>query len=134
MLRVYPASKLYHYELFLDSPQVFFQARWLLHAAYGTKETPENARDFWLEDFTDLRNADVVIVYGKAGDDLHGALIEAGAALAFRIPVVLSGSFQFGSWRHHPGVWGSFDTLDEAIKHCVGIESRLRYARGKGEK
>ena len=63
----------------------------------------------WTKNIDDLLHADVCVVYAALGDNLRGALVEAGAALAFGIPVIAVGyttgtiyNRVWGSWQYHP--------------------------------
>lgn len=109
MIRVYTASKLSSAQMWRTLhaawPHVYFHARWLKHNAIGTPDLQEFAPRFWLEDETDVRQADAVLVYGLPGEHLRGALVEAGMAIAFRVPVIVVGEHpDYGTWQHHPGV------------------------------
>jgi len=109
MIRVYTASKLgtasVWHDLHAKWPHVYFHARWLKHTAIGTPDSPENAVRFWIEDEEDVRSADAVLVYGLPGEHLRGALVEAGIAIARRIPVIVVGNHpDYGTWQYHPNV------------------------------
>jgi hypothetical protein len=108
MIRVYTASKLSTAPLWrtLDAewPCVFFHARWLKHNVIGTPDDAEFAARFWVEDHEDVATADAVMLYAETGQHLRGALVEAGIALALKIPVVIVGDHpDYGTWRYHPG-------------------------------
>jgi len=114
MIRVYTASKLGQApmwrELAKTWPHVHFHARWLKHNEVGTPDTAENAIRFWREDIEDVKTADVVLVYAEDGEHLRGALVEAGAAIAFGVPVVVVGSHpDFSTWQFHAGVRRALD-------------------------
>lgn len=120
MKRVYTASKLRHAEMWRalnDSVSgVFFHARWLKHTKMGAPDEAEHAVEFWKEDIEDVKTADVVLIYASDDDVLRGALVEAGAAIALGIPVVLAGDNEsFGTWQYHPGVVYRTPMLHEAI-------------------
>jgi len=109
MIRIYTASKLSSAEVWHDIqktwPEVFCHARWLKHTQLGTPDTAEYARRFWIEDEEDVRHADLLVLYGKPNEHLRGALVEAGIALALKIPVAVIGEHpDYGTWQHHPGV------------------------------
>ena len=109
MLRVYPASKIPLGWFWLDLhdrwKEIYIHARWIKHWANKTQETPANAREFWVEDFEDIENADLVVVYAQENDQLRGALVEVGYALCLGLPVVLIGNHKdFGTWQHHPDI------------------------------
>jgi nucleoside 2-deoxyribosyltransferase len=119
MIRVYTASKLRHgamWRAYADD-RVHFHARWLVHNLHGTQADPERATEFWIEDEHDVRCADAVIVYAEEEDKLRGALVEAGMAVAYGIPVIVIGSHpDYGTWQYHPGV-ARADTLEQAIDY-----------------
>ncbi len=109
MLRVYTASKIttadFWRKLHADWPHVYFHARWLKHNAIGTTPSRENAVKFWVEDEEDIKKADVLMIWGKPGEHLRGALVEAGIAIASGIPVIVVGDHpDYGTWQWHPGV------------------------------
>ncbi len=110
MIRVYMASKLKYAERFRKYrdewlPHIHLHARWFdqAHIEQTTQPTPEDFHIFWLVDEEDVRDSDALILYGEPDDKLHGALVEAGMALAFKKMVLLVGDCpSFGTWRHHP--------------------------------
>ena len=109
MIRVYTASKLSRAEMWRRLhdrwPHVYFHARWLKHNQIGTPDLREYAGRFWLEDEGDVRQADALLVYAEGDEKLRGALVEAGMAIAFKIPVIVVGDhLDYGTWRYHPGV------------------------------
>jgi hypothetical protein len=109
MIRVYTASKLATAQLWRDLhekwPHVYFHARWLKHNAIGTPDREYFASRFWKEDEIDVRQADALLIYALPGEHLRGALVEAGMAIAFKVPVVVVGTHDdYGTWQHHPGV------------------------------
>ena len=109
MIRVYTASKLKHAQMWRDLSKqwnrVFFHARWLKHTEIGTPDAKEHAGRFWMEDEADVKVADAVLVYAAPEDHLRGALVEAGMAIAYTIPVIVVGSHpDYGTWQHHPCV------------------------------
>lgn len=110
MIRVYTASKLtaasMWRELAKEWRDVHFHARWLRHVELGTPDDGDNARMFWVEDEEDVNSADAVLVYGREGEHLKGALVEAGMAIASGIPVIVVGEHaDYGTWQYHPGVY-----------------------------
>ena len=125
MIRVYFASKLKHAEkwreICAENSHLIAHARWLKHNVLGTPDDQLQAREFWLQDEQDVRDADCVIVYAEPEDHLRGALVEAGIAIATGVPVIVVGDHpDYGTWRHHPGVVG-FATLDAAILFMRGL-------------
>lgn len=134
MIRVYFASKLHHAQKWRDlcaaTPHLQAHARWLKHHALGTTDTSTNARTFWLQDEQDVRDADAVVVYAEPHDHLRGALVEAGMALAYKVPVVVVGDHpDYGTWQHHPGVLRMPD-LPTVLSYLKAMEpSYTRLAR-----
>lgn len=121
MIRIYFASKLHHADkwraLCASTPDIQAHARWLKHIAVGTPDRPEDAPDFWLQDEQDVKDADAVIVYAEGDDQLRGALVEAGMAIAYGVVVVVVGDHPFyGTWQYHPGVVRVPD-LDAALEY-----------------
>jgi nucleoside 2-deoxyribosyltransferase len=132
MIRVYFASKLHHAEkwraLCRSTPDIQCHARWLKHVAMGTPDRPEDAPDFWQQDEQDVRDADAVIVYAEGDDQLRGALVEAGMAIAYGVPVIVIGEHPFyGTWQYHPSVVRARD-LEWALDY-VRHELTPRYRR-----
>lgn len=118
MIRVYTASKLHTAEIWKELhkawPEVYFHARWLKHIDLGTEDGPARAHEFWLQDEEDVLSSDAVLVYGRPGEKLAGALVEAGMAIAWGIPVVVVGEHpDYGTWQYHPRVT-RVSTLEEA--------------------
>ncbi len=125
MMKVYTASKLSKIGLWRSLARQWgedyhFHARWYAQVDNGTKETPENARVFWVEDAEDVAASDVVLVYGVGDEHLQGTLVEAGMAIALGIPVIVIGDYNYGNWVYHPGVkrakyfedvWAELETL-----------------------
>lgn len=130
MLRVYTASKLKHAAMWRDlcarTYHVQFHARWLKHNSIGTPDTPEHAAEFWLQDEQDVKHADVVMVFASGDDHLRGALVEAGMAIAYGVPVIVVGTHpDYGTWQHHPGVMRVAD-LDAAVDAMRRLRPRYR--------
>jgi len=118
MIRVYTASKLQHWRRWKDLrsqwPEVTFTARWPDIDIASVPGTPQEARAHWLDDEADVRSADVVLVYAESADNLRGALVEAGMAIALNKKVLVVGDHpDFGTWQHHPNVAHATD-LDHA--------------------
>jgi len=128
MLKVYFASKInkrdYWKSLCLENDHFIAHARWLKQVGFEQEQTPANMRVAWMQDEEDVMQADVVVVYGEKDEHLRGALVEAGMAIAFRVPVIVVGDHpDFGTWQHHPGVKRAAD-LDEAIRTLHRIKPR----------
>lgn len=133
MIRVYTASKLTTASLWRELskkwPHVLFHARWLKHNEIGTPDLQEYAGRFWMEDQQDVKCADAVLVYAKEGEHLRGALVEAGMAIAFTIPVIVVGEHpDYGTWQHHPCVERAKD-LEEAGEMLKHIDEMMGLAQ-----
>ncbi|MES1986659.1 MAG: hypothetical protein V4440_01270 [Pseudomonadota bacterium] len=119
MIKVYIASKLHNAERFKGFREkwkaegIDLHARWFDQAIIEQTTEPSNEdfHIFWLVDEEDVKCSDAVIVYGEKDDNLRGALVEAGIAIACGILVILVGDCNFGTWQHHPLVVraGSFE-------------------------
>ncbi len=130
MIRVYTASKLAAAEVWKHLhekwPDVYFHARWLKHMDLKTPDDRSLAAQFWVQDEEDVRHADVVLVYGREGEKLRGALVEAGMAIALGIPVVVVGEHpDYSTWQWHPGVTRVLD-LDAAERYLKQIQVGYR--------
>jgi nucleoside 2-deoxyribosyltransferase len=130
MLRVYTASKLKHAAMWRDlcasTPHLQAHARWLKHSTLGTPDTPEHAVEFWLQDEQDVKDADAVLVFATGDDHLRGALVEAGMAIAYGVPVIVIGKHaDYGTWQHHPGVT-RMDDLASALLYLKSLKPRYR--------
>lgn len=128
MIRVYTASKLGQASMWnalqKQWPGVFFHARWLRHVALGTPDSPQNAVRFWVEDEEDVAQADAVLIYATSTEHLRGALVEAGIAIAHRIPVIVLGEHDdYGTWQYHPGVRRAGD-VNEAYAMLLELEEQ----------
>lgn len=132
MLRVYTASKLKHAPMWRSlcatTPYMQAHARWLKHSAMGTPDTPDHAAEFWLQDEQDVRDADAVLVLAEGDDHLRGALVEAGMAIAYDVPVIVVGKHaDYGTWQYHPGVT-RMDDLSSALAYLKTLKPRYRRA------
>lgn len=139
MLRVYTASRFNRGGMWLDiqNDKEFkhhFHARWLRHWKNGTEETPDRAMTFWPENLEDIQTADVVLLYSAPSDVQGGALVEAGAALAYGKILFICGSNEaYRSWIYHPNVI-QYPSLQAAINALDTFEDnknkRFEYLTG----
>jgi len=124
--RVYIASKMHHAPAWRDLyqlPDIHFVSRWPFLEPF-VEPSATNARCFWQDDMADVRACHAMIVYALEGEQLRGALVEAGAALALgKLVVVVGDHVDYGTWQHHPNVM-RVATLENAI---AAIK---QYARG----
>jgi hypothetical protein len=108
---VYLATKIKHAAKFRELREewgtegVRIISRWLDQAIHEDVATPEEFSIFWRVDVEDVEISDALVIYGEAGDELRGALVEAGVAIAKGLLVIVVGdSPSFGSWQFHPTV------------------------------
>lgn len=109
---IYTASKTRHAAKWreLRASGVPVNATWIDEAGVG--ETACFA-DLWCRCISEAASARIVLLYVEQGDNLKGALVEVGAALASGVPVHVVGPVN-DSWLHHPLV-RRFQTVEEAI-------------------
>jgi hypothetical protein len=127
-LKVYTASKLSHASRWvvlaheLAPYGVTITSRWIKYShALGDRPYESEAvldgetmRQCWIEDHEDVSRADVVLVYGEPGENLRGALVEAGMGIALGKTVLVVGENEnFGTWHHHPRC-KRLETLEDA--------------------
>lgn len=107
-LKVYIASKFFHGARWrnLGWDEFVFTSRWFSLYHDHVPDEAQFAKLGWMHDIEDVESADVVLVYGgdQADDRLCGALVEAGAGLAFGKTVVVGPNPDFGTWQFHPNV------------------------------
>lgn len=109
--KVYCASKLRHAALWRklrdeEWPEIEITSRWIDHA---DKEESARAIDwahYWTMDIQDVQRSDFVLLFATLADvdELHGALVECGAALALGKRVINVGQCA-KSWTNHPLVY-----------------------------
>jgi hypothetical protein len=123
-MKIYTAAKLTQASKLLKTVGTWegheITSRWIKRILDGDEDpyagpvSPEVARAVWIEDEEDVRAADVVLVYWEPGDNLRGALVEAGMGIALGKDVIVVGhSPAHWTWKYHPRVWRAYD-LDEA--------------------
>jgi nucleoside 2-deoxyribosyltransferase len=113
--KFYVASKVKHAPMWLEirSQGRQITSTWIDEAGEGqSADYSELSRRCIME----IEAADVVILYCEAGEILKGAMIEAGAALAFGKPVHCVGTCDSLSrvFNRHP-LWRRCRNIDEAI-------------------
>ena len=109
--RVYTASNTARAQLWLtlreDPDWAFcdFTASWPAKVARGEEFSACAAAyaKHWKQDIAEIKDSDFVLLWGR-DDRLKGALVEAGAALAFGLKVITIGLPDQHSWSHHPQV------------------------------
>lgn len=131
-LKVYTASKTEHAQFWIELrgkwPEVHFTARWPFMTG-RVSETAYNAFQFWQDDLDDIRTSDVVMVLGKPGEHLRGALVEAGMGIALGKTILVVGEHEdYGSWQYHPLVKRTTD-IDTAVMKLHSWAIALRDER-----
>jgi hypothetical protein len=106
MLRYYMASKLRMAPQWIVLANRAYKEGGLMCSRwpYIIGHVPESdSNGFWSNDFSDIDDSDCVIVYAEGDDQLRGALVEVGYALAKGIPVYVIGEHEcYGTWIGHP--------------------------------
>jgi hypothetical protein len=74
-------------------------------------------KTLWLDCMAEVEVADALVLYSEPGEELKGALVEAGAALAHGLFVVVAGVKLSHSWLQHPNV-----------AYCPDVKDALRLA------
>lgn len=82
---------------------IFINSTWIDQAVQEDDSLPADFRIFWSVDQRDVSQAAFVVIYGEPKDELRGALVEAGIAIATGAHVIVVGDCSsFGTWQHHP--------------------------------
>ena len=90
-------------------------SRWCL--TRPCEPTPHNSERFWDIDFQDIRQAEFLIC--QADQNLYGALVECGYALALGVTVILVGECPaFNTWQFHKPII-RVPTMSEALARVV---------------
>lgn len=121
-MSIYIASKAKHRPQWRDfrSMGVPIISRWIdVPDEHLDRELPPGF-DFdrlWTQCLEDVTRADITVVYVEEGEVLKGAILEVGAALSLRRPVIACGPMSAflanGTWIYHPGI--------STINHAVPI-------------
>ena len=127
MYRIYGASKLWHWEKWLEWEHKFVHdviliSRWINVMRFHQTEdavikytTREYAKKSWQMNIQDVSTADFLVVYSE-DDVLRGALVEVGLALAYKTPIILVGnSPSFSEWTHLNDVYAHVEHLDDVL-------------------
>lgn len=115
--RIYFASKTRHAHLwrYIDRKtlDVAITGTWIWEAGPGRSVSSQG---LWNKCILEVQHSDGFLLYAPEGEQLIGALVELGAALASGVPVVIVGGGLRGeSVCSHPGVVGTFDGIGEAL-------------------
>lgn len=77
-------------------------ARWVNEYAGLVPDHPQFCKIGWRHDIEDVKNSHLLMIYATTDEKLRGALVEVGAALAFKKPVIAIGNHpDYGTWQHH---------------------------------
>jgi hypothetical protein len=87
-------------------------ATWIDEAEPG--QTASEA-ELWVRCVREAAGAEALILYREAGEELRGALVEVGAALACGVRVYVVGDVE-ASWKYHPQV-----TLCPSVEIALGL-------------
>lgn len=131
-IKIYIASKMCHAAKFIDLrdayPDLIFTARWPQYAALAS-EAQRPVYEWMGNNFSDVRNGDCVVVYAEKGEELKGALVEIGVAMAYNRPIFVVGEHRsYSKWQFNQIHCTRVSTLDAAMKSI-----RIMF-RGKPEK
>lgn len=132
LLRIYGASHTSEAQTWIALRRKWMEFDWTASWPDNiglVEETPSNAGKFWPQNLAEIRSSDVVMVLGLRPEPLRGALVEAGAGLAFGARLLLVGqSPSFGTWQHHPrctlvaGIADAFPVLHEWSEQLHKVE------------
>lgn len=108
MIRVYFASNTENAALIeaLSEVSPFFHvtSRWpkMIRLGFACSGDNGTARKCWDFDEQDIAASDYLFLWARKGQSLRGAICEAGMAIAYKKPVILSGDHPaFGTWQFH---------------------------------
>lgn len=123
---IYFASALHHAPLWRDYAATYpitATSSWIYQENLASADKDFDACTLgWAKNLRDIRRSDFVLFFAAVGDRQRGALVEAGAALAYGIPVLLSGDFdQTASWCFTPGVIRTHDIPSMALTTILNI-------------
>jgi hypothetical protein len=90
---------------------------WIDEAKPGDSPSLEN---LWVRCINEAREADVLILYCEEGEQLKGAYVELGAALAHEVPCIWVGP-KLASAANHPLITHVFNMVDEALPLAAAI-------------
>lgn len=82
----------------------------------GKIDQARDFRDLWVKCISEVRAADLLILYCEPGDTLQGCLVEIGAAFASGLPVYCIGrcSSIDSDFKYHP-LWNWADNIEDAL-------------------
>lgn len=116
-IKVYFASKRHHADMLraLRPDGFHFNGRWLETANLAINATKPASH--WLEEnFSDIKDADFVVVYAEKGEVLKTALVEVGWAIAWGRPVIVIGHHEsYEPWCRNKARVSYAATLEDAL-------------------
>jgi len=121
--RVYCASPAHRLKMWqvIAFRSIHIVSTWHTNANFAADDQDAaTCAEYWEQDFTEIRQADVLLAYAEAHDRPNGTLVEIGYALAHDTPVALVGNFAWGTWKHLPLVT-HYPTLREAVAAITGV-------------
>lgn len=111
------ASKRHHADKILATRQdgFWYCSRWLETANLAANASKPASH--WMEEnFSDIRDADWLVVYAEKGETLKTALVEVGWAMAWGKPVIVVGDHDsYRPWRANTARVTFVVTIEEAI-------------------
>ena len=113
-MKIYIASKVTHakiWRMFRDSKKANFISTWLNDAE---KRGLPDFIDLWNRSLNEIKECDAFILYYQHNEELNGALVELGAALANNKKIFYIGPPNKYTMLHHPLITHC-RTIDEAI-------------------
>lgn len=114
MSGIYVASKAKHGPIWLGYRQMGFNicSTWINEWQAGATKDYE---DLWQRCSREAAEADVLVIYAEKGDNMKGALLEAGIAIGRgAVVLVVGGVEDLGSWIE-TSLARRFSTLHEAM-------------------
>jgi hypothetical protein len=124
-ITVYMASKVIHgtrwVELFGSFKAIGLEllSTWV-HGDLLAPDCDKDCIDLWQRCLNESASADVLILYREPGEQLKGALVELGAALAAGRAIITVGDFEgAGSWPALP-----------QIRHAKSMDAAMMMAQG----
>lgn len=113
-INVYLASKTAHAWRWKDLRGHWARSRITIYSSWINEAGPgesKSMRNLWYRCVNEACFADVLIAYREKDEELKGALVEIGAALAHDVPVFLVGDWpkEKFSFLHHPHVFIGYD-------------------------
>jgi hypothetical protein len=125
---IYTASKTKHHEIWKEyrARSYPISSSWIDEALPGQTKCKS---ELYQRCINEVVRSRVMVIYAPAEDEMKGALIEWGAALATSIPVLYVGAEH--SWCRHPLVW-DLTSLDWAMESARRYCNRMPFDFRRG--